>query len=94
MYIRAVRFTDATAEQFDRTVARVQEAGGPPPGVKTTGLQLLLDAEQGTAFALQLFDTVEDMREADQVFAAMDQADTPGTRASVDMCEVKLDLRA
>jgi hypothetical protein len=40
---------------------------------------------------LQLFDSVEDMRKGGEAFAAMDPADTPGTRGSVDMCELKLD---
>jgi hypothetical protein len=29
-----------------------------------------------------------------QAFSAMDSAETPGTRASVDMCEVKLEVQA
>jgi hypothetical protein len=40
---------------------------------------------------LQLFDTAEDMRVGAEAFAAMDPAETPGARASVDMCEVKFD---
>jgi hypothetical protein len=31
------------------------------------------------------------MRAGDEAFSAMDAAETPGTRASVDMSEVKLD---
>ncbi|MGZ6588785.1 MAG: hypothetical protein ACXVHX_31455 [Solirubrobacteraceae bacterium] len=72
-------------------MSRIEEAGGPPPGVPTTGLQLLFDEVQGTAIVTQLFDTAEDMREGDQAFGAMDASDTPGTRASVDMCELKLE---
>jgi hypothetical protein len=41
---------------------------------------------------LQEFATEQDMSDAAQVFSAMDAAETPGTRASVDMCEMKLDL--
>jgi hypothetical protein len=43
---------------------------------------------------LQLFDTAEDMRVGGEAFAAMDPAETPGTRVSVDMCEKKLELQA
>ena len=57
----------------------------------TTGVQLLFDEAQGTAVVLQLFDTAEDMRKGAEAFSAMDPAETPGTRASVDMCELKLD---
>jgi hypothetical protein len=93
MYVRVVRFTDVTAERVQELVGRIEEADGPPPGVPTTGLQLLFDQSQGTAVVVQLFDTAEDMRQGDEAFGAMDPSDTPGTRASVDRCELKLDRR-
>jgi hypothetical protein len=73
-------------------VARIEQSAGPPPGVSATGIQLLFDESQATALALQLFETAEDMRKGDEVFGAMDPADTPGTRVSVDMCQLKLKL--
>ncbi|MDX6703003.1 MAG: hypothetical protein QOF26_3229 [Baekduia sp.] len=91
MYVRVVRFTDVTAERVEGLLARVEESDGPPPGVPAKGLQILVDERQGTAVVLQLFETAEDMRAGGQVFAAMDPAETPGTRASVDMCEMKLE---
>jgi len=91
MYVRAVRFTDVTPERVQQLVAQIEEADGPPPGVPTTGLQLLFDEAQGTAVVLQLFDTAEDMRKGAEAFSAMDPADTPGTRVSVDMCERMLE---
>ena len=93
MYERVVRFTDVSAERIEQLVARINEAGGPPPGVKTSGLRLLFDASQGTGVAIQEFATAENMAEAAKVFAAMDTSETPGTRVSVDECEVKLDLK-
>jgi hypothetical protein len=60
--------------------------------VRTTGLKLLFDEAQGTALALQEYATAEDMREAAKVFDAMDPSETPGARASVDECELKLEL--
>jgi hypothetical protein len=74
-------------------VAEIEKAEGPPPGVPTTGLQVLVDESQGTAVVLQLFDTAEDMRIGGEAFAAMDPSETPGTRVSVDMCETKVDIR-
>jgi hypothetical protein len=94
MYVRVVRFTDASPERIAGLVARVEESDGPPPGVASTAIQLLADPSQGTAIALQYFDSADDMRQADQVFGAMDPAETPGTRVSVDMCELKLERRA
>lgn len=93
MYVRVVRFTDVTADRVQQLAARIEESGGPPPGVPSTGIQLLFDESQGTALVLQLFETAEDMRKGDEVFGAMDAADTPGTRVSVDMCEFKLERR-
>jgi hypothetical protein len=93
VYVRVVRFTDVTAERVEGLLARVEESDGPPPGVRAKGLQILVDESQGTAVVLQLFETAEDMRAGGQVFAAMDPAETPGTRASVDMSELKLERR-
>jgi hypothetical protein len=90
MSVRVVRFTDVTAERMRELEARVTEAGGPPPGVNSTGLEVLFDEAQGTAVVLQHFATAEDLDAGARVFAAMDPSETPGTRASVDACEVKL----
>ncbi len=77
-------------EREQQLVDRVDEAGGPPPSVPTTGLRLLFDESQGTAVVVHVFDTAEGMRKGDEAFGAMDASDTPGTRVSVDRCELKL----
>jgi hypothetical protein len=92
VYVRVVRFTDVTAERLEGLLAGIEESEGPPPGVPTTGLEILFDESQGTAVVLQLFDTAEDMRVGAEAFAAMDPSETPGTRVSVDMCERKLEI--
>ena len=94
MYVRVVRFTDVNAERVEELLARIKESDGPPPGVPATGLTLLFDGAQGTAVVLQHFATAEDMNAGAQAFSAMDASETPGTRASVDMCELKLELKA
>jgi hypothetical protein len=92
VFVRVVRFSDVSAERIEGLLARIKESEGPPPGIPSTGLKILHDGEQGTAIVLQYFATAEDMETGAQAFSAMDAADTPGTRASVDMCEVKLEL--
>ena len=94
MNVRVVRFTGVTPERMQALRDRVEQSGGPPPGVKSTGVTILLDRDQGTAVVLQHFDSAEDMQEGAAVFSAMDPGETPGTRASVDMCEVALELKA
>jgi hypothetical protein len=72
-------------------VARIEGSDGPPSGVPATGLKVLFDSAQGTALVLQTFESAEDMEEGAKVFSAMDSSETPGTRASVDMCELRLE---
>jgi hypothetical protein len=93
MYVRVVRFTDVTSERMDSLLAEIEQAEGPPPDIPASGLQVLVDAEQGTAVVLQLFDSAEDMSVGERAFNAMDPSETPGTRVSVDRCELKLDRR-
>ncbi len=90
MYARVVRFTGVSAETVDRVKAEV-EGGGPPPGVRATGMKMFYDADQSTGLFVAFFATADDMRDADRVFEAMDAGDTPGTRASVDRCEVVIE---
>lgn len=94
MHVRVVRFTDATAERIEQLVARIEEADGPPPDIPTTGIQILFDQSNGTAVVLQFYESAEDMRVGDQAFGAMDAADTPGARASVDLCELMIERHA
>jgi hypothetical protein len=88
MYARVVRFTDVTKEAIDGILARIETEGGPPEGVDSTGVKLLYDAQQGTALFVGYFENAEKMAAADAVLDAMDPSETPGTRASVDQCEV------
>ena len=94
MYVRVVRFTGVSAERLEELLARIKQAGGPPEGVPSTGLRILLDEDQGTAVVEQSFETAADMEVGAQAFSAMDSAETPGTRTSVDMCELKLEMKA
>lgn len=94
MYVRVVRFTGVSAERIKELLARINESDGPPPGIPTTGLRILVDEDQGTAVVEQYFATAEDMEVGARAFSEMDSAQTPGTRASVDSCEVKLELQA
>jgi hypothetical protein len=89
MHARVVRFTDVTPERISEIAARVDEEG-PPPGVDPTGVELFVDEAQGTAVFVGYFETEEKLREANAVFDQMDASETPGTRASVDVCEIKV----
>lgn len=94
MYVRVVRFTDVSAERIEALLTRIKESDGPPPGVPSTGLRVLFDEAERTAVVLQHFATAQDMEAGARAFEAMDTSETPGTRVSVDMCELKLELDA
>ena len=94
MYARVVRFTGVTAERMQALLARIEDSGGPPPGVPASGLQVLFDESQGTAVVVQQFASAADMEAGAKVLSAMDPSETPGSRASVDACELKLELTA
>jgi hypothetical protein len=91
VHVRVVRFTDVDPGHANALLTRIEEADGPPPGLPAHRFTILHDEQQGTAVVLQYFDTAEDMHEAARALDAMDASETPGRRASVDTCEVKLD---
>jgi hypothetical protein len=62
----------------------VRDRRGQPP----KEVQILHDPEQRTAVVVQFFESAEDMAAAEGPLNAMDPGDTPGTRASIDRCEV------
>ena len=93
MHMRVVRFTDVDPDRVEKLVSEIDESSGPPEGIKATGLQMVVDEDQRTAVVVQLFDSAGDMRDSEAAFDAMDPSETPGTRASIDRGEVKLDLK-
>jgi hypothetical protein len=92
MYARVVRFTDVDADHLAERLAEAEDREGPPVDIPATGVQILHDSAQRTAVVIQLFETADDMAAAESPLDAMDPADTPGTRASVDRCEIKAEL--
>lgn len=93
MHVRVVRFTDVDPDRVEKLVSEIEEADGPPPGVKATGMQILLDRDQRTSVVLQFFDSEGDMRDSEAAFESMDASDTPGARASVDRAELMRELK-
>ena len=92
MYARVVRFTDVDPDHLAGRLAEAEAREGPPVDIPAKGVQILHDQDQGTAIVIQLFETADDMAAAEAPLASMDPADTPGTRASVDRCEIKVEL--
>lgn len=92
MFARVVRFTDVDPDHLAGRLAEAAGREGPPVDIPATGVQILHDPDQRTAIVIQLFATGDDMAAAESALDAMDPADTPGTRASIDRCEIKAEL--
>jgi hypothetical protein len=92
MYARVVRFTDVAPDHMAGRLADAEAREGPPVDIPAKQVQILHDADQGTAVVIQLFETADDMAAAEAALEAMDPADTPGTRASIDRCEIKAEM--
>jgi hypothetical protein len=92
MYARVVRFTDVDPDHMAERLAEAASREGPPVDIPAKGLQILHDPDQRTSIVIQLFETADDMAAAEAALDSMDPADTPGTRSSIDRCEVKAEL--
>ena len=94
MYARVVRFTDVKSDQIDRIKGEIEGGDGPPPDVPAKGIKVMVDESQGTAVVVLFFNSEHDMNKADAALEGMDAGETPGTRASVDRCEVMASMEA
>jgi anti-sigma regulatory factor (Ser/Thr protein kinase) len=92
MYARVVRFTDVDPDHLAERLADVEASEGPPVDIPAKGVQILHDPDQRTAVVIQLFETADDVAAAERPLDAMDPAETPGTRSSIDRCEIKAEL--
>jgi hypothetical protein len=90
VYVRVVRFADVTPDRIKSVVARIEQSG-PPEGVPTTDLKVMFDEAQGTAVVFQYFETAEEMQAGARAMSAIDASETPGTRVSVDLCEMVIE---
>jgi hypothetical protein len=87
-----VRFTDVDPDHLASRIADIDASDGPPVDIPAKGIQILHDPDQRTAVVIQLFETADDMSAAEGPLDQMDPGDTPGTRSSIDRCEVKAEL--
>jgi hypothetical protein len=94
MYARVVRFTDVDPEHLAGRLAEIESRQAPPVDIPAKTVQILHDAGQRTAVVIQLFETAADMAAGEGPLEQMDASETPGTRASVDRCEIKAEVSA
>jgi hypothetical protein len=94
MYARVVRFTDVDPDHLAGRLGDIDASGGPPVDIPAKSVQILHDPDQRTAIVIQVFETADDMAASEGPLDSMDASETPGTRASIDRCEVKAEVTA
>lgn len=94
MYARVTRFTDCDPEAMARVVAEVDKTDAPPPGVPSSGLEVVVDEDSRTVIFIGYFETEDDLRTGDEALESFDPpGGAPGTRASVEKGEIKIQKR-
>jgi hypothetical protein len=97
MYARVATWEGGEADAIRASGEDLAERApsGPPEGVPAKGFLMLVDAQGGRSVAIALFDSEEDMRQGDETLNAMTpEREGVGSRTSVEMYEVAVDLRA
>lgn len=66
---------------------------GPPPGLKSTGLTMLVDPDGGRVLMIGLFASEQDLRESEPVLAQLNPPAGLGSRTSLEVYEVAAEVR-
>ena len=95
MLARVTTFDGGTEEGIRRATEQLQSeaSGGPPEGIKSTGLTMLFDTEGGRMMFIGLFANEDDLRASEAVLEQMSPPEGAGSRSSVDVYEVGFDVR-
>ncbi len=94
MYARVARWEGQTGEELRGIADYINKQSGPPEGVPSTGIMMLMDPDNGRSLMIGLFETEDDLRKGDETLNAMDPPrDDAGERASVELYEVGVDRR-
>ena len=94
---RVVTFEGGTPDGLraavDQVNSDIQSRGGPPEGVKSSGMTFLVDPDGGRAMFVGIFANEDDLRSSEATLNAMDPPEGMGQRGSVAVYEVGADIR-
>jgi hypothetical protein len=95
MLARVTTFEGGTAAGIRAAVEELRSnlSQGPPPGIKSNGLTVLVDPDGGRVVMIGLFASEEDLRASESAIEAMSAPEGTGQRTSVDVYEVGADVR-
>jgi hypothetical protein len=96
MVARVTTFDGGTADGIRAAVEQMQAdiPKGPPEGLRTTGLTMLVDPDGGRVMMIGLFASEEDLRASEPALEEMSPPEGMGKRSSVAVFEVGADVRA
>lgn len=99
MYARVVHWDGADAETLRATAAQlrnqVEQHDGPPEGVPSVGMMVLIDPDGGRAMGISLFATEEDRATGHETLEEMSPPGSGfGRRGAVEFYEVGVEARA
>ncbi len=95
MIARVATFEGGTADGIRAAIGQLRSdiPQGPPPGVKSNGLTVLVDPDGGRVMVVGLFASEEDLRASESALDEMSPPEGMGKRSSVDVYEVGADVR-
>jgi hypothetical protein len=95
MLARVTTWEGGTAESIRAASEEMRSniGQGPPPGVKSTGLTMLVDPDGGRVLMIGLFADEADLRESEPALKQMNPPEGMGTRAGTDVFEVAAEVR-
>jgi hypothetical protein len=95
MLARVATFEGGTADGIRAGLEQLQGdlPKGPPPGVKSNGLTMLVDPDGGRVMFIGLFATEEDLRASESALEDMSPPEGIGRRSSVGVYQVGAEVR-
>jgi len=95
MLARVTTFEGGTADGIRAAVEQLRSdiTQGPPPGVKSNGLTVLVDPDRGRVMMIGMFAGEADLRASESALEEMSPPEGTGKRTSVDVYEVGADVR-
>jgi hypothetical protein len=95
MLARVTTFEGGTADGIRAAAEQLQSdiPQGPPPGVKSSGLTLLVDPEGGRVMFIGLFASEADLQASEAALEEMSPPEGMGKRSSLDVYQVGADVR-
>jgi hypothetical protein len=66
---------------------------GPPPGVKSTGITMLVDPEGGRVMMIGMFESESDLQESEAALNQMNPPQGMGSRGPAEVFDVAAEVR-